>query len=174
MTDTDFSKAGTTETDRLADQLERSFRGGAWHGPSVTETLADLTAEEAARRPIPAAHTIAEIVGHLATWTEVARRRITGEPVSRVTEEQDFPPDGAVSEEAWAASLERLEEAHRKLHETVAALDDGGLDAPVSGSDPTVRGLVLGVLQHNTYHAGQISLLRKAEVVVALEQENVA
>jgi uncharacterized damage-inducible protein DinB len=169
MTDTP-----TTETDRLADQLERSFRGGAWHGPSVTEALADLTAEEAARRPIPAAHTIAEIVGHVATWTDVARRRIAGEPVSRVTDEEDFPPDGALSEEAWAASLERLEEAHRKLHDAVAGLEDEGLDAPVEGSDPTVRGLVLGVLQHNIYHAGQIVLLRKAERVVALEQEAVA
>jgi uncharacterized damage-inducible protein DinB len=174
MTDTDLSKAGTTETDRLADQLERSFRGGAWHGPSVTEALADLTAEEAARRPIPAAHTIAEIVGHLATWTDVAHRRIAGEPVPRVTDDEDFPPGGAASEEAWNGSLERLEEAHRKLHEVVAGLDADGLDAPVSGSDPTVRGLVLGVLQHNTYHAGQIALLRKAEVVVAIEQENVA
>lgn len=169
-----MSDTPTTETERLADQLERSFRGGAWHGPSVTEALADLTAEEVARRPIPAAHTIAEIVGHIATWTEIARRRITGEPVSRVTEEDDFPPDGALSEEAWAGSLARLEEAHRSLHETVAALEDDGLDAPVSGSDPTVRGLVLGVLQHNTYHAGQIALLRKAGMVVAVEQENVA
>lgn len=164
----------TTESARLADQLERSFRGGAWHGPSVTEALDGVRVEEAARRPIPAAHTIAEIVGHLATWIDVARCRIACEPVDRVTPERDFPAGGADSEEAWQATLGDLDEAHRKLHEVVAGLDDEGLDTPVSGSDPTVRGLVLGVLQHNTYHAGQIALLRKADVVVAIEQENVA
>lgn len=164
----------TTETDLLADQLERSFRGGAWHGPSVTEALADLTAEQAAHRPIPAAHTIAEIVGHVATWTDVARRRIEGEGAARVTPEDDFPADGAVSSEAWRATLERLEAAHRALHAAIQDLDDARLDDPVSGSDPTVRGLLLGVIQHNTYHAGQIAVLRKAGSVVALEQEIVA
>ena len=169
MTDTP-----TTETDRLADQLERSFRGGAWHGPSVAEALADLTAEVAARRPIPGAHTIAEITGHVATWTDVARRRIAGEATGRVSPEEDFPEGGADSEEAWGATLARLEEAHKKLHAAVLALDEERLDAPVSGSDPTVRSLVLGVLQHNTYHAGQIVLLRKAVAVVAIEEEEVA
>jgi hypothetical protein len=32
----------------------------------------------------------------------------------------------------------------------------------VAGSDPTVRGLLVGILQHNAYHGGQIVLLRKA------------
>jgi hypothetical protein len=35
------------------------------------------------------------------------------------------------------------------------------LDDPVGGSDPTVRGLLFGVVQHHAYHAGQIVLLRK-------------
>lgn len=169
-----MSDIPTTQAERLADQLERSFRGGAWHGPSVTEALDGVTAEEAARRPIPAAHTIAEIAGHLATWVDVARCRIACEPVDRVTPERDFPAGGAESEEAWQATLGALEEAHKKFHALIAGLEDEQLDEPVEGSDPTVRGLVLGVLQHNTYHAGQIALLRKADMVVVAEQENIA
>lgn len=169
-----MNDGSTTEVERLADQLERSFRGGAWHGPSVTEALDGTGMAEAARRPIPAAHTIGEIAGHIATWIDVARCRIACEPVDRVTPERDFPPDAAESEEAWQATLGHLEEAHKKLHSLVLGLDDERLDEPVSGSDPTVRGLLLGVLQHNTYHAGQIALLRKADMVVAAEQENVA
>lgn len=169
-----MNDGSTTEVERLADQLERSFRGGAWHGPSVSEALDGVGVEEAARRPIPAAHTIAEIAGHLATWVDVARCRIACEPVDRVTPERDFPAGGAESEEAWQATLGALEEAHKRFHALIAGLEDEQLDEPVEGSDPTVRGLVLGVLQHNTYHAGQIALLRKADVVVAVEQENVA
>lgn len=153
---------------RLADQLERSFRGGAWHGPSVTEALAEVTRDEAARRPIPSAHTIAEIVGHVTTWIDVARCRIACEPVDRITPERDFPPDPAGSEEVWQATLADLEEAHKKLHALVLALGEEQLDEPVPGSDPTVRGLILGVLQHNIYHAGQIVLLRKAQESLAV------
>ena len=36
-----------TEAVRFADQLERSFRGGAWQGPSLTEALAGVTATAA-------------------------------------------------------------------------------------------------------------------------------
>ncbi|MCP4201672.1 MAG: DinB family protein, partial [bacterium] len=67
------------------------------------------------------------------------------------------------SEEAWRTVLSDLEEAHRSLHATVLELEDARLEDPVAGCDPTVRGLLLGVLQHNVYHAGQISVLKKAE-----------
>ena len=48
------------------------------------------------------------------------------------------------------------------MHSMLLALDDERLDGPVTGSDPTVRGQLLGLLQHNAYHAGQIVVLRKA------------
>ena len=50
---------------RLADQLERSFRGGAWHGPALMEVLAGVDAAVARWHPEPASHSIADIVGHL-------------------------------------------------------------------------------------------------------------
>ncbi len=156
----------------LADQLERAFRGGAWHGPAVAETLVGVDAAAAGRRPIPAAHSIWEIVGHVTTWTDVSRRRIEGEPIAAVPDDEDWPPmpeGAAATEEAWRAALRDLEEAHRRLHLTVLALDDGRLEDPVTGSDPTLRGLLFGLLQHQTYHAGQIALLRKADATGTLD-----
>jgi len=146
----------------LADQLERSFRGGAWHGPSVTEALAGVDAAAAAARPVGGAHTIAELAGHVAAWMDVAARRIGGEEVLDLPPEEDFPPDGAASPEAWRETLARLDETYRRLHTLVRDLTAEGLEAPVAGSDPTVRGLVLGVLQHNAYHGGQIVVLVRA------------
>lgn len=148
--------------ERLADQLERSFRGGAWHGPAVRETLDGVDAAAAAARPVPSGHTIAELTGHLAAWMEVAARRIDGEAVWDLPPEENFPPDGAADPEAWRRTLDRLDAAYRRLHTLVRDLTEDGLDAPVAGSDPTVRGLVLGVLQHNAYHGGQITLLAQA------------
>ncbi len=150
------------ETARLADQLERSLRGGAWHGPSLLEAVEGIDAEAAERRPVAGAHTIAEIVGHAAFWIDAGRRRIGGEAVSEVPPALNFPPQGAASASSWQATLAALDEAHRRLHATLLALDDDRLDGAVAGSDPTVRGLLLGILQHNAYHAGQIVVLRKA------------
>ena len=156
------STATITESDRLADQLERSFRGGAWHGPALEETLAGVDATAAARRPLPDAHTIWEIALHAGAWMDVARRRIAGEPVGELSPELDWAAPSELSESAWQATLARLEEAHSGLRSAVIELDDDRLEDPVAGSDPTVRGLLLGVLQHNVYHAGQIVMLKKA------------
>ena len=34
------------------------------------------------------------------------------------------------------------------------------LDGPVTGRDYSVRVMLLGILQHNVYHAGQVAMLR--------------
>jgi len=157
--------ASRHEVNLLADQLERAFRGGAWHGPAVAETLFGVDAATASLRPIPAAHTIWEIVLHVTAWTDISRRRIEGQPIVKVADEQDWPapPSGpAATDEAWRKALQALEEAHRRLHLAVLTLDDDRMEDPVAGSDPTLRGLLLGLLQHQTYHAGQIAVLRKA------------
>ncbi|HEX4499076.1 MAG TPA: DinB family protein [Thermoanaerobaculia bacterium] len=146
----------------LADQLERSFHGGAWHGPSVTEALAGVDATAAAAHPLAGAHSIWEIVRHLTAWNEIPLRRIEGERLEGLSQSQDWPSVGDVSPEAWRAALAALAEAHAALQARVRALTDAQLDDPVGGSDPTVRGLLFGVVQHHAYHAGQIVLLRKA------------
>ena len=150
-----------TEVESIADHLERAFRGGAWHGPAVAEALTGLDAATAAARPLANAHSIWEIVHHLTVWNEVPRRRLDGERLQSLLAELDWPPVADPSAAAWQAAQAALEDAHAALRARVLDLADGQLDDPVAGSDPTVRGMLLGVLQHNAYHAGQIVLLRK-------------
>jgi uncharacterized damage-inducible protein DinB len=150
-----------SQVQSLADQLERSFRGGAWHGPAVAETLTGIDAATAAARPLPGAHSIWEIVHHLTVWTDAPRRRIDGEALQNLPAERDWPPVGEVSAGAWKAAVAALEAAHAALHARVLDLTEAQLEDPVVGSDPTVGGMLFGVLQHNAYHAGQIALLCK-------------
>lgn len=152
-----------TEVDSIADLLERGFRGGAWHGPAVAEALAGLDAATAAARPLAGAHSIWEIVHHLAVWNDVPRRRLDGERLQNLPPERDWPPVTDLSADAWQAAQAALEDAHAALHARVLELAPGQLGDPVVGSDPTVRGMLLGVLQHDAYHAGQIVLLRKPQ-----------
>lgn len=161
-------------TEQFADQLERSFRGGAWHGPAVAEALAGVSAAHAWRRPIPRAHNIHELVFHIGFWLDGARWRIEGEPVTDLAPEADWPAAVAgelasefAREGAWRDALARLAESHHHLHAAVLGLDDERLDEAVAGADPTVRGMLLGILQHNAYHAGQIALLARAAAASA-------
>jgi uncharacterized damage-inducible protein DinB len=150
------------EAARLADQLERSFRGGAWHGPALLQAVDGVDAALATSRPIGAAHTIHELVWHAAFWLDVGRQRIEGVPPQALGPDADWPATDGDAAALWRDALDRLEAAHRGLHALVSSLPDARLEDPVTGSDPSVRGLLLGLVQHNAYHAGQIVLLRKA------------
>lgn len=143
-----------TEVGRLADQLERSFRGGAWHGPAIREALTGIDAATAERRPQGSPHTIVEHVRHITFWLNGAHLRMVGG--GDVATKTDWVEVGALNDDVWTRTITELEQAHSKLHAALLDLDDGRLDDPVPGSDPTVRGLLLGTLQHNAYHTGQI------------------
>lgn len=150
--------ATRSECSRFADQLERGFRGGAWHGPSVGELLAGLEAPLAGWRPAQGFHSIADLVGHITYWMRETSHRMGGaEPAPG----SDWPTEAPLTAEAWKARLAELEEAYRGLQSALGALDDSRLEDAVPGADPTLRGLLLGILQHNAYHSAQMALLRR-------------
>ncbi len=149
-----------SETRRIADQLQRAFEGEAWHGPAVKEVLAGVTAARAAARPIASAHSIWEIVGHIAAWEDAVRRRLRGELVE-LTDAEDWPPVEDAAERAWASLLERLEAGNRALRQTILGFDESQLDRPPGRNRSTAYVLMHGVIQHDLYHAGQIAVLKK-------------
>ena len=155
------------ESERLADELGRALNGGAWHGPSWREALDGITREAALNRPIAEAHTIAEILLHATTWHDVVRRRLEGE-TPEVSDAQDWPAAALTDDAAWSAAVARLFESGSTLTETVRRFPAGTLHEKRPGTDGTWFGLIIGELQHVLYHAGQVALLKKASVHVAV------
>lgn len=149
-----------TELERIEDQLRRAFEGEAWHGPSLQELLADVTAAQAAARPLAHAHSIWEIVLHLAAWDGCVRRRLEGESVDDPGE-GDWPPVKESSEAAWTNTLEWLKNNHTELRRTISRLPSSRLDERLAGSKWSAYSTLHGSVQHYLYHAGQIALLKK-------------
>ena len=149
------------EAERIADQFRRAHEGEAWHGPSLRELLQDLTAEQALARPVAGAHSILELVLHIAAWEAVARRRLAGDAAQIYNTPEDWPA-GNSSEEAWRAALKRLEEENAKLRAAILRLDDAKLDEPIYEGMSSTYVTLQGVVQHSLYHAGQIAVLKKA------------
>lgn len=149
-----------SEIQRIEDQLKRALQGEAWHGPSILELLAGVTATQAGAKPLPGAHSIWEIVLHITAWVDAARRRVEGEE-AKLSAEQDWPPVRETTERAWEAALEGLKTVHQAMQETVLRLEDSRLKDRVPGQQYSVYFLLHGVVQHGLYHAGQIALLKK-------------
>ena len=150
-----------TETARIRDLLDRVVDGDAWHGPSLLPLLARVPPELAARRVVPGGHTIWELLLHATAWQEIVRRRLAGEPVVQVSASEDWPPPGPISGGGWTAAVAALAEGRRRLAADLEALPDGRLDDPAPGGG-TIYAMLLGLIQHHAYHAGQIALLERA------------
>ena len=146
---------------KLANHIKRTVAGPMWHGSALDEVLKDVTHEQAAARPIAGAHTIWELVLHVSAWAEIARARVRGERIADPAPDEDWPPAGT-GPDAWQAALARLRDAHRALASDVRRLEESAFDEKVPGLEYTVSNLLHGVIEHGTYHGGQIALLKRA------------
>jgi uncharacterized damage-inducible protein DinB len=154
-----------SEAARIADQLRRAFTGDAWHGDGLFEILDGVTAAQASARPVKHAHSIWELVLHIAAWDSAVLRRMRGEAVE-LSADQNFPPVRDASEAAWRKALERVRHAHEELLAATAAFPDARLEERVPGKQGahyTYYYMLHGVVQHELYHAGQIALLKKSQ-----------
>ena len=145
----------------MLDQLDRAFAGEAWHGPALLELLEDISFEQASRHPIRDAHSIWEILNHVAAWNSIVQHRLAGQSAA-VTSEVDWPPVWESSDVAWARSLEHFKDCRARLRKAIASINESELEAAPAGQKDSRYALVHGVIQHDLYHAGQIAILKKA------------
>lgn len=149
------------ETARIADQSERAYSGKAWHGPSVRVLLKGITAAQAAQRPIPDAHSIWELVLHIAAWDRVVAERIQGGKTTELPPEENFPSVVDVSDTAWKKALKELDRQHKALIAAIRKFPDAKLNRNLGGGDYSYYITMHGAVQHDLYHAGQIAILKK-------------
>lgn len=156
------------EVERLRRELMATLNGDPWYGTAVWNILDGIDANQAAARPIEGAHSIWELVVHMTAWVNETKRRLEGAP-HRTPAEGDWPAVQSTTREAWADALARLRHAHEDLARTVEVAEDADLSRQVGraqvdamGNPVTYYQTIVGILQHDAYHAGQIALLKKA------------
>ena len=157
----------TSEANRLVDQFRRAHDGDPWHGSPVKAILDGVTHEQAARRPPNGAHSIWELVLHMTGWRNEVARRASGEPAGEPAG-GDWPAVGEPTAARWKAALTALDAAHRRLADVVRGLSDDRMLQPTNdprnrelGTGVSYYELLHGIFQHDAYHAGQISILKK-------------
>jgi uncharacterized damage-inducible protein DinB len=140
-----------TEIENIVDQLRRAF------------AVKGVTAAQAIARPLANAHTIWELVHHIAVWENVGRRRLEGDRAAiEISSIEDWPPPDDTSDAAWEQAKAALARNHQALAAAVAHVPESRLHEPVLEGMSTVYVTLHGVIQHDIYHAGQIAMLKKA------------
>jgi uncharacterized damage-inducible protein DinB len=152
----------TPELRRLEEQLRTTFTADAWHGPAVLEVLDGVTSEQATARPIRGAHTIWELVLHLAGTYRLVLRRLDGN-AKPFSAEEDWPVGAAGSDTDWRDAVATLTQLNMDVRRALTTFPEKRLDEQLIDASPyTAYTHFIGLTQHDLYHAGQIALLKRA------------
>lgn len=140
-----------------AEGLVRLLEGTGAHAP-ISGSLEDLDEERAAERRADWPHSCHDILLHIVFWQDLFMARLEGRPAPfPATAEDGWPPAGR---NRWTDTVGRFA---RGLEEAKALARGGNLDARIPEWHGIRYAEGLSILaQHNSYHLGQIVLLRRA------------
>ncbi len=144
---------------RIKKLLSDHYDGVPWIDITIMGTLKSISAKQAAAQ-IGELNSIWQIVNHMIEWRKALIGRVMDKPVKN-------PRNNYISQikdtsaKAWKDTLKKFE---RSQKDTITFLNKSG-DPLLEKISPTsgysYYELVLAILQHDTYHIGQIVLIKK-------------
>jgi len=149
-----------SEQERIADQYSRLFNGDSWIDVNIMDTLASLSHKQAAAKPFREANSIWQIVNHLVSWRETVVKRIKGENIPS-PEHNFFLPVADTSEAAWEKTITDFETSQQAWLTALKVMTPGEVEQVYTPRNQTNYELIMGILQHDAYHLGQIVILKK-------------
>jgi len=149
--------------------LTELLRGRGAHVDPLA-CIEDLPAGMAARQVPPFPHSIGQLVFHMNYWMDYELQRIRGhKPKYPEHNSESFPPSPApANPEEWdemrerfAALLEDLavlaQSSRVELDRELESIHDGDKDVAA-----TLESVLWQMVAHNSYHIGQVALIRRA------------
>lgn len=151
----------------LLRAIDQAFDHNSWHGTNLKGSIRGIDYPTASWRPSPSRHNIWETVVHAAYWKYVVRRRLLSEARGSFPLEGSNwlrrPREANCSEREWKADRQLLTDQHKSLREAVAGLNPKELYQTPAGSKVSNIDIILGIVAHDLYHAGQIQLLKRLQ-----------
>jgi uncharacterized damage-inducible protein DinB len=153
--------------EKLITELEKVLSGQPWYGSPIYDILDKITFESAFERQ-GHAHTIAEIILHMFSWTEEVIDRMNEKPAS-LPVSGNWPNPGDPDENKWQLWIADFKLVNVNLIKTIQDFpeerwDDLIIDERNNEPVTTYKELVYGFIQHQIYHTGQIALLTRVTV----------
>jgi uncharacterized damage-inducible protein DinB len=139
--------------------LNDHFSGNPWIDVTILSTLGELTAEQAAKKH-GNLNSIWQIVNHMISWREALLGRLMDKPV-------DVPDNNFISElsdtsdKAWQETIKKFEYSQQKILKFLENSKEDMLETISPTSGYSYYELTMSIMLHDTYHLGQIVLIKK-------------
>jgi uncharacterized damage-inducible protein DinB len=151
-----------TEISRIIKTIEGNIDGKPWFGNNLIQQLQGINATKAAALPEKLNHNIAEIITHMIARRQFIIEKLNGNAKYEVRETAlDWVKIDSLTEINWQKLLNQLAENQTLLIETIQNKAAALLDTKVDGRLYNFRLMLNGIIQHDIYHIGQISIVKK-------------
>ena len=148
----------TRVEDALRSSLVRALTGDTAH-VDVRKTVEGIDRATAGAQPGGSPHTIHQIVRHMIYRQDFLLERLEGNPVPELEADRWDWPIAPVSEKEWKSVADHFQTG---LDWALRHAEQPDLEAPLAWTRDTTRlDAVRLIASHNSYHCGQIMLLRK-------------
>jgi uncharacterized damage-inducible protein DinB len=147
------------EINRIVKLFTDLQHGNCWIGTNFKETLHGVDAAMATGTIGAKGNSIWQLTTHIIYWRTTVVNRLTGS--NNPPPFKDFLLPEELSEANWKQTLHDFEAAYHALRTAVSKIKEEQLDKPSPKEGQTFYELIMGCLQHDAYHLGQIMLLKK-------------
>jgi uncharacterized damage-inducible protein DinB len=154
-----------TKSEQIKQNLERVLWGEPWYGQPIYTIIDQVSFEAAYEKPPGSVHNIAGLVLHMLAWTEEVLDRMNGMAAS-IPSSGDWPDPGNPDEQKWQNYVNDLKLVNVNLLGAIQNFPEEKWDELINDTretEPTTtyEDLIVGFIQHQIYHAGQIALLTR-------------
>jgi uncharacterized damage-inducible protein DinB len=146
----------------IVEKMKEVYEGDPWFGRSAKSLLNDVNEKVVYQKP-SGQHSILELLWHMITWKEfvISRLRPAADKDLRYFEKNDWRKLDHTDTTVWKKGLEQFHQLHKDLVELTWQEKDELLSKRVEERNYDFRKLLLGVIEHDIYHLGQIAYLTK-------------
>jgi len=151
-----------TELQKITQLFSDLQKGECWIGLNLKDALTGINAETALYRRNENGNNIWQLVNHLIYWRKTVMIRLNGKEEIPTMPDFYFPEER--NEKLWQETVIEFEAVSALLLDAIKAFDETKLNIASPKEGQTYYQLLMGCLQHDAYHMGQIVLLKKERV----------
>lgn len=148
------------EINRILKLFADLEHGDCWIGTNFKEVLHGVDHKKAIETINGRTNSIWMLVAHITYWRTAVVNRLTG--TTNPPPFSDFHLPDEAHEENWRQALHDFEAAYHLLRNAIHHFNEDNLYKPSVKKEQTNYELIIGCLQHDAYHLGQMLLLKKA------------
>jgi len=147
----------------LANKLSQSFDGDPWYGESVIKIIDGIDNQVVNEHPDGLGNSIARLIKHMINWRRYVIEKLKGNEDFdiEINGTFDWPEVRIKSISEWEALIKDLKNSQIKILNLLDKMDDESLRKIVPRTKYNFLFLIEGIIRHDVYHLGQISMLHK-------------